>query len=237
MFRYTPARQSVSIALLGKFNPAIFSPDWLERYDIIPGTSAQEGKVTVIHPEYSEIEVGPNIRFSIQPERFSIEFAEEPFVKALDAIILIFREILSHTPITAIGVNYAIHFALDSIDQRAQLGRALAPVEPWGEWGQSLNNENPAQIGGMIRVVMEETHPTDRQKGYRRVYIEPSVRSEYVDRLVGVYMAVNDHYEVDEAGDLGSSKAMEILAEKFDSSINKSKSIVASMMDYAGEMK
>ncbi|MFD3265276.1 hypothetical protein [Phenylobacterium ferrooxidans] len=239
--RYTPVLQGASIVLLGNFNPAIFSPAWFALQDLIPDFDPLTAVVQVIHGEYTEFSAGP-LKVSVQPERFAIETMDEPFVKSLDVVLGTFGSALGHTPIRQVGINYIIHFALDTAGQRMKLGRALAPVEPWGGWGQDVGAQSPEvdTPGGLRSLVMEESEPEGRSKGgYRRVHIEPSVREEFVNAHVGVYMIVNDHFVIDPSTDapIDASKGMTILSDKFDGSITKSKSIVSDLMDYASKLK
>jgi len=234
--RYDPLAQGASIVIVGNFNPAILSPDGLVRNGLIDDFELGDAKVSIIHPEIAEFQVG-GFTLQVQKQRFQASVIDEPFVKLADLITRLFSEVLPHTPMTQIGIGYNLHFALDKVDQRRRLGRALAPLGPWGQWGNSLENADPIRAGGMRSLLMEETRLDDREKGYRRVQIEPSIRSDIVDPYVGVYMAITDHFEVARP-EQGQTAEVLIswMAANFDSSIQTAKNIVADLMEFAGNI-
>src|SRR5215207_2918217 len=59
----------------------------------------------------------------------------------LDDVLAIFSE-LPHSPIKLFGVNLEVHFKLQAPAQRLALGRTLAPVAPWGEFGKCLESKD-----------------------------------------------------------------------------------------------
>ena len=228
--RYPPAAQESGIVLLGSFNPAIFQPAWLVKHELIDEEEYEDVKLSLVHNELTEFRVKIG-KIRVEPQRFQIVSKEEPFVESLDLVLGIFSNLLPHTPIAQVGINYSVHFALEAAEQRHRLGRALAPIEPWGVWGQTLDGEVPDNRGGLRSLVMEEPRPNGRDIGHRRVHVEPSVRQNLVDPKVGVHMLVNDHFELKEPD---ATLAMDWLAERFDASLSESKSIIADLMEFAG---
>ena len=103
--RYEPEIQTLSIVLLGKFNPAIFSPSWLAKAKIITEAEAEAATVNLIHPEIAQFTV-EKFRFEVQKERFQVTTTVEPFVQLLDAVVNLFKEQLPHTPTDKMGINY-----------------------------------------------------------------------------------------------------------------------------------
>lgn len=220
--------------MIGTFNPAIFQPSWLAMNGVVTTDDAEDAKIAIIHPEFAEFEVG-GFTIKVEPERFQINTLKEPFVSLLDTVLVVFGKLLTHTPINQAGINYGVHFAVDSPDQRHRLGRALAPLDPWGEWGTSLETGDLKTTGGMRSLVIEQTKAPRRDHGYRRVHIEPSVRQDLVDPTIGVYMMVNDHFQVpsEEAAKMAAA-CVEWLEENFEVSLLESKKIVSDVMDFAG---
>lgn len=232
--RYTPVFQGFGVVLLGSFNPTIFSPAWFKLYDLIPGLDLEKAKVQIVHDEYTGITLD-NVSVAVQPDRFAVNTTTEPFSAALDVVLGTFGKMLPHTPVQQVGINYSLHFSLDSAEQRNNLGFALAPLAPWGAWGGGLVEGDKTKQGGLRSLVLEETMPEGRRDGgHRRVQIEPSVRVELLDSRSGVYMHVNDHYVISDEAPLGGAvDAMALLNDKFDASIVKAKSIVSDLMDFA----
>lgn len=233
--RYLPEHQAASIVLLGKFNPAIFSPAWLAKAGTITAGEADSATIQVIHPEIAQFSV-ERFRFDVQKERFQITTLMEPFIRISDSIRTLFTDRLPHTPTSRMGINYELHFRLDSPEQRVALGRALAPIAPWGDFGVRLmGGDAPKSIGGLATLAMQESSPPDRASGYRRVQIEPLRQAQ---QLSSVRMHINDHYEIPDAEDhQGAVPLMELLNDRFDPSISEAKAIVTQLMEFASNVR
>ena len=228
--RYQPVNQSVSIVVIGKLNPAIFSPAWLRLHGVVSAAELEAANVTVIHPEVTDFAID-TLRIQVTPQKLSIITTELPFVRVADIMIAIFGKLLPHTPAYQLGINLQLHFNLESSAQRLKLGRMLAPTLPWGAWGSRLDPDDEARTGGLRSLTMEEVSPADRHGGFRRVQIEPSLLSDQL-KLCGIFMAVNDHYELDKS--TPNTNALITTIEKhFDRSINSSVSIVEDLMNFA----
>lgn len=230
--RYEPQVQLASIVLLGRFNPAIFSPAWFAKVGIISDAELYESKISIVHPEVTQFSLD-KFKIDVFPERFAITTSNEPFIQILDDTLSTFHQ-LPHSPVKVFGINYEIHFNLNSGDQRIALGRALAPVTPWKDFGQRLGGGRPDQVGGLVSLVMQET-PTDRDLGYRQVKIE---RSAILGAPTSVMMHVNDHFEIaNHKGEDGAETGMKLLRERFDGSLIEAKKIVAQLMKFAEELR
>ena len=132
------------------------------------------------------------------------------------------------------GVNFEIHFKLHAPEQRVALGRTLAPVAPWGEFGKRLESKHPDRVGGMVTLTMQENRPAD-DPGYRQVKIE---RSSLVRSNSAVMMHVNNHFELQNTKDEdGAQPALVLLQQRFDASIVEAKKIVFDMMEFASTLK
>lgn len=110
----------------------------------------------------------------------------------------------------------------------------LAPLDPCGEWAETLqlNGEN----GGMVPLTMRQTQPDGRPPGGRiEVTIEPSVRID--NGRSGIYVSVNDHYEIAQPNSNGSScvKLLKFLEDDFESSIKRADGIVNHIMSLAAK--
>jgi hypothetical protein len=183
--------QGLSVVLVGSFNPAIFNPDWLAKQGIISEHEASDARIDVIHPEVTQFVVG-DFQFDISRERFMLVAVAEPFVRVSDVVAELFREKLAHTPLTALGINYHAHFRVRDWKQQTALGRKLAPIEPWGDWGAALTGDDLRTVGGLVSLTMQQSAPDDRLAGNIKVTVQPSATIEPGN---GVYVQVNDHYE------------------------------------------
>lgn len=230
--RYDPDIQSASIVLLGKFNPPIFSPAWFARTGILSTEEAETATTEIIHQEIAKFKLD-RLHIEVLPNRFVATSTMEPYSRLLDEILKLFSEQLPHSPIDKLGINYEVHFKLENARKRNELGRALAPTKPWGELGKRIEVSATDMPSGMVVLVMQESSITGREKGWRRVQIEPSVM---VPGLAGVRIQVNDHFEITSPDFLGATPIMGVLRANFDVSLQNSKKIVSQLMDFASSL-
>ncbi len=232
--RIKPDISGVTIVLIGSFNPPIFNPDWLLRKDIVGETEAENANVEFIHREISAFEVG-GIQVKVEPERYTATTAMPPFVKLKDFVVNTFNS-LAETPISKMGINLGVHFAVPNFEIRDAIGLKLAPLEPWGAWGRDiLGSAKPSQKdyrdkhGGLLSLKMIQNDIPDRPGGKIQVRVEPSVKI-----AIGVFVEVNDHYQAP-TSDLTKLNAEIVgdLEKNWDNSIEKSESIVDQLMSLA----
>ena len=123
-----------SIVLLGKFNPAIFHPQWLDRYKVVPVQDIQsaqgdisevqelpfkDGKIVlskvspmITSSEFAELNF-PKYKLNVQRDRYQcLTFDRSSFSLIKDLTIKIFS-LLSHTPIKAAGLNFDAHLEFE----------------------------------------------------------------------------------------------------------------------------
>lgn len=232
--RYAPLNQSAAIVVVGSLNPAILSPAWLALNHVIDQDELKVADTAVVHREISEFSID-TLRFQVTPQRMLIETTEVPFVRVSDLMVEIFGRLLNHTPIQKFGINYQIHFSVDSATRRIALGRALAPIEPWGEWGKTFESADLSGEGGLRTLIMEQRAIEGRNPAsYRRVHIEPSLMM-VPPRPTDVYMLVNDHFELEEQAN--TSLFVDTLSRNFDASMEYGQKIVSSMMDLASRFE
>lgn len=222
----TTEKSGVSIVLIGQFNPTIFSPAWIEKIGLVDADDVESASVKVIHPDIASFTVGP-YGFDIRQGRFAVETRREPLVQAVDAALVIFGDHLPHTPVSGLGINYFEHFRLDDPKRRVALGRRLAPIAPWGDWGVEIDGLQRELTSGVVDLTMVQTYDPPGS-GELRVQVQPSVEIEPND--VGVFMLVNDHRVLDgvESQD-GAGPAIDRLAASFDGSMNKARQIIGGM--------
>ena len=161
-------------------------------------------------------------------ERFSISTTQPPFVRLRDLGVRIFRESLSHTPVHSMGINRQVHFLVSSPDERDRMGRLLAPVAPWGDWGRQL--EPDGRHGGMTSLTMTQVNIEGRTpEGLINVTVQPSSRVGKPG--TGVYVEVNDHYTVeDRKSRNATSHLLDLLENEFEESIFRSEQIIDNLM-------
>lgn len=223
-----------SVVLVGQFNPAIFSPAWLARYGVISDDEANAAEEPVTHPQIAQISI-QHLTIVAETNKFVVSLTSDPIVRVLDIAVQIFRDLLPHTPIRAFGINYWEHWRVETFEKRLALGRALAPLGPWGEWGQSFDGPTPEQTGGMLELVMKKPFPPvgegkDKMEGHQRVEIGPS--KELADKLRGVFLQVNHHRELAPDTAEGALQAIGVAEREFDEAIVQAKKIILQIKDF-----
>jgi hypothetical protein len=115
---------SLSVVLIGKWNPYIFQPDWVQKY-LCSSPQAAEVKIAFalndrsLPPqiEFEGVRVYPGeSRFEIKP----LEPDEENLQRSIEASIKTIKT-LSHTPITAVGINVSVEETDEPLDFLSQI--------------------------------------------------------------------------------------------------------------------
>lgn len=218
--------QGVFIIANGSFNPAIFHPSWLLLEGVIRREEEEAASIELVHPEISRFNL-PGIKFDVQTERFGLYASAEPFVRIADIFQVLFGEKLKHTPISSVGLNFWAHVRLTDWGQRQRFGRALAPLDPWGDFGRLLENRDKALAGGFSTLTMRAALPDNGESGSMSVTVQPSVR---VAGDVGVFFTVNTHFGEDSERSVGFAT---LLHQRFDEVLLKSREIVTYMTTFA----
>lgn len=204
--------QAVSIVLRGPFSPAIFHPSWFALHELVRRQESEAAKVDIIHPN-AAVFTTEWLQINVVNDRFLATTSQESYYEPLRDLVVGVLELLSHTPLRAMGVNRDFHYRLDSEEAWHGVGHGLAPKQHW---------EHVLKQPGMLSLTVESRRP-DEFDGYIRVKVEPSTSVKY-----GVYIQVNDHYQLksgDEGGKPGTREATRILAEQWNASMQRSLTI------------
>ena len=227
--RIDPEISGVTIVLLGNFNPAIFTPAWFALHGLLPESAATNAELQVAHQRSTAFSTDW-LRLTVTADRFAVETSQPPHIRPRDLVARVFRERLSHTPISALGINRDVHFQVPSLAERDQIGRTLAPVKPWGAWGQDLGLDG--EHGGMTSLTMSQLRPEGRPTGGKvNVTVEPSNRIG--DGRLGIYVGVNDHYQSEGTGPGAGEHLIGLLENNFEMSLRRSDGIIDHIMSLA----
>jgi hypothetical protein len=181
-----------SIVAIGDFNPAIFSPDWLERNGLIgegDAAVAREGsqgrpllvshQVTTFESEWFALQVVEN-QFSLTSKGVL-----SPAFQDLAASIF---QLVSHTPVSAVGLNFSGHFKFANEEDYHKVGDVLAPKDIWS----SLFPDESAGLDQItIRFHRGTRDKPEKTKDEKRITLQPSRNFKY-----GVFLSLNDHHDV-----------------------------------------
>ena len=226
--RIEPEITGASLVMLGNFNPSIFTPAWFGWHDLLPDRAVDVAELKIAQPQITAFRADW-LELQIVPERFYISTIQPPFVRLQDLGVRVFREKLSHTPVHSMGINRQVHFLVKSTDQRDRIGRQLAPVEPWGDWGKGLQPDGCH--GGMTSLTMTQVNIEGRSPGgLLNVTVQPSNRVGLKDNT-GVFVEVNDHYTVeDRKSQNATSDILDLLEEVFEDSLLRAEQIIDQLM-------
>ena len=224
--RIEPEISGVVIVMVGRFNPAIFTPAWFALHGLLPEKVAESAKLQVAHNQVTSFSADW-LTLQATTERFSAETEQSPYVRLRDLVTRVFKEYLPHTPAMQLGINRWVHFKVKSGSERVRIGRILAPVQPWGQWGERI--EQGSEPGGLRSLTMTQIAPRERAATDRiNVIVEPSTR--IAEGRLGIYVSVNDHFEIDATAPRSAERLMELLDREFDASLKHSEVIIDEIM-------
>ena len=226
-----PEIDAAGVVVLGDFTPAVFTPAWFARHGLLSESAADSANLEIASPTLTRFSTDW-LSFHATVHRFDVHTAQAPHRRVCDLVVRVFREHLDHMPLRALGINRHVHFRVGSLSDRDRIGRTLAPVAPWGKFGEELglNGED----GGMTSLRMSQVRPKGRPPGGEiNVIVEPS--SVIGDGRLGVYVSVNDHYAIDQSDARGNLKLIDYLERDFDESMRRGDSIIDQIMSLAKE--
>lgn len=226
--RHSPEIQEVSIVVIGNFSPETISPYWLAFHGLISKEEAEEATV-INSPSVSQIDLGW-AQFYVDPARMQIRTSESPWVRAQDFVLKLLSDVIGGTPSTAVGINISTHYSL-SFKEKETLGHKLAPRDPWGNWGAKLQNPDAEhQTNGLTSITMRQ----GSDLGHKfNSYIDANISSSDLLKPNGIRIYINDHYSYSDNPDAKASSEVtsQVLAERFDLSIERSSAIVDEIID------
>lgn len=227
--RIEPEFSGVQIVLRGNFNPAIFTPSWFALYGLLPNHVAENANLQVAHKQLTAFHADW-LSFQVSTDWLQAATMQAPHVRVHDLTARLFGEHLIHTPITAMGINRDVHFAVGNLKELDRIGNSLAPTSAWGDWEKELDLRSA--YGGMTSLRMSQLHPKEKPQGSAiNITIEPS--SRIGNGKLGVYVGVNNHFPVDFPGQGSGVFLRDLLASYFDQSLSLSNRIVDYIMSLA----
>ncbi len=216
---HTLETEQVSIVLLGSFNPMIFHPSWFAAHGLVP---CDDNKVplgvqgVITHPEVMDFTTD-DFHWQVVKNRLSARALSTAFYDPLKDLVLGSFKILRHTPVGKMGLNRDFHFRMPDENSWNEVGDRLAPKGPW---------ENVLEKPGMMSVTVKSKREGGH-KGFIQVKVEPST----VVKPYGVYVEVNDHFEIADLSDLqGCGELMEILRESWSDSMKRAEKIAEAVV-------
>ncbi len=214
----SPKIVGISIVLRGSLNPAIFHPEWFGRHELLKPEETAAADVQIVHREVSAFKLDW-MQVQVTPDRFHATSMQEAYFPSVRDFVLGTLRVLHHTPISLVGLNTNVHYAMPSEAAWHELGFLLAPKEPWTKVFAS--EQRPG-----LRSLIIEGQRNDAWKGFIRLKVEPSTEVP-----LGLFVNVNDHYDLGSEIN-GAENAIQILDEKWTESLEWSRRSA----DYVAEL-
>jgi hypothetical protein len=179
MTQRIPEISGSSIVLLGSFNPAIFQPQWFFRQGLFRQSEAEAAEIKIIVPQLAHFET-ESLVLQVTPQRFAaVSKASANGAPLRDLVVGTFF-ILEHVPVSALGINFQMHFSMGSEENWHKIGDRLAPKEGW----RGILPGRPGMLSLTIRTTLE-----DMPNAMFHVRVEPSLLVKQ-----GVFFETNEHY-------------------------------------------
>jgi hypothetical protein len=181
-----------AIVAVGDFNPAIFSPDWMEQNGLIGKDDAdsvregRQGKSLLVSHQVATFET-KWFALQVLENRFSLTSKDALSPAFKDLAVSIFQ-LVPHTPVTAVGLNVLGHYKLASEDNYHRVGDALAPKDIWKAL---YPDEIPGLADLTVRIQRGSRGEPLRTKDEKRIAVQPSNKIKF-----GVFLSYNDHHDV-----------------------------------------
>jgi hypothetical protein len=207
-----------SIVLLGAFNPRIFQPEWFVNQGLLPQTEADGADLALIHPQVTQFET-ERFFFQVTLDRLAAGTKPNALPESLRDLIVGTFYVLEHTPVSAMGLNRQMHFAMHSVEAWHLVGDRLAPKEPWKEFG------DPRRPGMRnLQILYNATSPDEPST---TISVQPSVSVQH-----GIYFELNDHFAADNK-DRGLKFLMNILGTRWEESQKNAERIAKHILGWA----
>ena len=181
------------IVVLGDFNPAIFTPDWFERNNLIgegDATVAREGgtgKQPLISRQVSNFETE---WFTLQVLDSQLSLTSRNVLNPAfkDLTVGIFQ-LLSQTPVRAIGLNFIGHFKFNTMENLHKVGDTFAPKNIWNTLYPDNFYTGLEKLTIRIQNGSRESGPVNNDE--KRITLERSNNFKY-----GIALSINDHHDL-----------------------------------------
>ncbi|WP_158743643.1 hypothetical protein [Acidisphaera sp. L21] len=202
-----PVSTGMSVVLNGQFAPWTFRPDFLAREGFLTPEEADGAINPILSAEFVQFKLSW-VMLTAELQRLSIATIEEPYIRIHD-LVLSYLTLMPLTPVLHVGINRNAHFLCSGTREWHEIGDRLAPKGPWGEFAEG---EGVTKSGLRSMTFERPRDPKSELPGRTRVTIEPSMVHN-----PGIYIDVNDHYDIVDGGLPGSSaRAMELIQRRWE---------------------
>ncbi len=208
-----------TIVLVGSFNPKIFHPAWFASEELIGKQEAEDAEVQIIHQDMAIFQLNW-LKIQVTRERFLAETIQDGFLEPLRDLVMGVLQILSHTPLTAVGINQTMHYELPKEVIWQHLASQFVNED---YWNASLSNTV------MEKIVLRRMRTHEQFPGFQILTLGSSGTLSN-----GLHYFFNDHYDIssDKGGDIYSSfKAEEIISQNWESSLKDGQDCIHNILE------
>lgn len=198
MTPYKKAQDTLSIVVVGSFNPGIFHPQWFLRHELVAEPDMDDSmlELKVVHPEVAQFKTWFSIE--VTHTRFMVSTSDLARAEDLRDLVCNIFNILSENPVTAIGINSTYAVACDTEEAWHKLGHTLAPKDIWLEAIPEAIKE-PGGVG--MKSIDIELRRWDELPGAVRVTVQPSKPPPSPEAS----FRINDHVNIEKLVEMNSS--------------------------------
>ncbi|MEM6738058.1 MAG: hypothetical protein AAF620_18515 [Bacteroidota bacterium] len=177
--------ERLSIVLIGSFNPKIFHPAWLSANGLIRSSEAETAEKMFIHNNVSVFELDW-MSINVTPDRFTINTLQPAYYEIVRDLVSGMFEILEHTPMTAMGVNFESHYGMSKPERLRSVSNEIIDIKKW---------ESIFDKPELNSLSVKTSKPEDL--GYYLIRVEESIRIAN-----GLYIQTNDHTNINSAKEM-----------------------------------
>lgn len=234
---YQPTMNQASLVVLGRLNPAIIQPRWLEQIGALGAREREAAEASrevdtnlIITQNLSQFKT-PDLTLVCDPTKLSITVAEEPFVKVRDFVNVVLNSLV-HTPIFAMGINRVVQFRMAHEEGWHRFGDQLAPKQCWEFLFKTAGLPPKEREGGLRNIVMRKPRKTEGLYSYTDVNTGPILEKK--GEYGRIFISINDHYEFLNKAELdGSRNILTLLEKTWDETYKMNETTIATLMELA----
>ena len=194
-----PLRRKIyshSLVINGSFNPKIFQPLWFSSEGLAGKTEATNANIQIIHDDITDFEIrGISIR--VTRGQFLASTFQDGFFEILKDLVIGTFSILSHTPVTALGINQSMHIELS---QTSSWNGYASKVVNTDYWQETLGD------AVMEDITYRKPRSNSIYPGYQRIKLQPSIQVKN-----GLFFEFNNHYDLPEDQEGSIRNAMSVV--------------------------
>jgi len=171
---------TLTLVILGKFNPTIIQPFWLVSKNLIREQEGKNAKIEIIHPQLVRFDLDW-VFIEVTEDRFVLKTSKEPFFNPTKDLMESIFSYLPETPIRAMGINHLLHYNIPNEDLYYQIGDRLAPLSNWTD----LQKEPR-----LLELSVMSKKRDDGLPGQFTAKVQPS---NELSTRTGLLLSLNDH--------------------------------------------